>query len=156
MSKNSKILLGVLTVVVVVLIGVLVTNSELLQGRINTPGTSTKPPSDLYNHKGSIVSVVTTPVPSVVISQVTTPGGTTSVPSVVTSPVASPVGVLSTYVGTLPKGTLAKLPKLTRAILESIAKKDFIKNPKKYILTESQKAKILEMYKRNNTTTSAK
>ena len=135
-------------------------------------------PIFLYKYKDQIVSAVTSPVTSpvtsVVSSQVTSPTGTSIVASAVTSPVASPVTSAVAFEkcklkrceeGILQEAKFGHMQELTGAMLKSIAardykqnqgkytsqaKKDYLKNPSKFMLSNSEKEKIIELYKQKN------
>lgn len=158
MKKNQKILIGVVAIVLVVCVVVLAGKAELFQGRFFK---ITKP--KLYLHKNKIVSVVTSPVTSVVPSEVTSDvpsevtseGGTSlvaskvtsSVPSAVTSPIASGVAVDAK---TASRTNAGKLQNLTQKILESIARDDYKKFPSRFVLSDKERQKIIELYEQSN------
>ncbi len=162
MQKKNKILLATAGVLIVGTVAI-ASQSGMLAGRFGVFGPQ------LYLYEGKAVSVVTSPVPSVVTSdvssdvtslvtsEVTSEGGvslvtsevtssvSSEVPSVVVSPVASGVVVK----GPQP-GNIGKLQQLTGKILSEYAKKDFKKNPKKYVLTDMQIEKLLDLYEENS------
>lgn len=146
--KNKKTVIWVGAIAVLLVVGLVVSSqTDLMQGfmvkRQPRPVDMQKVPK-FFLHKGKIVSIVTSPVSSVVVSNVTSPAATSKVPSVVTSPVASSVPVPPS----LDTGDNMP-PTLTDPFLESAAKEDFKKNPLKFTLPLSEKKRILEMFKQN-------
>ncbi len=146
--KNKKTVIWVGAIAVLLVVGLVVSSqTDLMQGfmvkRQPRPVDMQKVPK-FFLHKGKIVSIVTSPVSSVVVSNVTSPAATSKVPSVVTSPVASSVPVPPS----LDTGDDLP-PTLTFPDLESSAKEEFKKNPSKFTLPLSEKKRILEMFKQN-------
>ena len=117
MKKTHKIVIGVLILVLLVSVAALSRRSELFQGRM-TGSRATQTTIDysrLYLYRNNVVSVVTSPVASVVASEVTSPAGTSQVPSVVTSPVASAIVINRTLANQVDS---KKLQVLTAQILK--------------------------------------
>lgn len=148
MKQKEKIIIVIVMIVIVAGVSVLVGRSEILQGRF-APRIKELPEridySDLYFDRGKIVSAVTSPVTSVVESDVTSEGGVSRVPSAVTSPVASAVALQPKDAA---KVDAKKLPKLTEDLLEKIAQEDYKKNPARFTLSDKEKQKIIELYKK--------
>ncbi len=147
-KKKTVIWVGVIAVLLVV--GLVVsTQTDLMQGfmvKRQSKLVDVQKVPKFFLHKGKIVSLVTSPVSSVVVSNVTSPAATSKVPSVVTSPVASAV-LVPPNINT--GGD--KPPTLTNSFLESAAKEEFKKNPSKFVLPVSEKKRILEMFKQSKT-----
>ncbi len=150
-QKKYTIIGAIVAVIAVVAVALVVTNSEMLQGRF--PQLRNLFPSKIqtegyykYAMDNTIKAVtpVASPVTSAVPSGVTSPGGTSEVASAVTSAVASAVPVSAQVAKTL---DLNKLPKLTKKVLEDAAKADMRANPEKYFLSDVEKYRIIEMYK---------
>jgi hypothetical protein len=147
MNKKTKIALSVGAIVIITGLAIAGSRSDLFQGKLNFKRVNTQ---GLYKNGQTppkIVSVVTSPVSSVVVSNTTSQVGTsrvaTKVASVVTSPVASAVPVsaaLTTRVAT------STLPLLTVNALKAEAKKYYLNNPAKFRLTGAQKRQILNLY----------
>lgn len=167
-SKTLYIILGVVAAVAVVGTVAFATNPELFQGRSfrsffsRTAKTTTVPKIeklDYFVFRDNPVTVVTTPVTSPVTTPVTTPvtsevvsdGGPSQVTSPVTTPVTSPVtSPVASGVPVSPemakKLNINTLPKLTSKVLDAIAKKDWVKNPTKYELSNIEKLKLIKLY----------
>jgi len=169
MSKKSIIIVAVLAVV---LTGtVVLSQTDLLQGRFGKPGSTVTDPSKttfsgIYiDKKGRYVTPVASPVGTVVVSEVTsdvawtspTTGGpgvppkvvskvTSEVPSIVVSPVASAVPLSPEAVAGLTDKLKEGAKTLTESILKSVAAADFKAFPSKYILSDKEITKLLEMY----------
>lgn len=156
MNKKTKVIIGVLAVVLVIVTVFVVGQTGLLGGRFPKIFGHSYP---MYSYKGKVVSGVTSPVTSVVVSDVssgvasavTSDGGTSyvtswitsHVPSAVTSPVASAV--------TVPNAVSAKidmdgLTVLTAKILESMAQKDYKADPSRFTLSQEEKQRIIDLY----------
>ena len=166
MKKKNIVIAAVLTIVVVAT--TVLASTDMLQGRFSS---SRFDASKIFLYKGEYVSVVTTPVTSVetsevtstvtsdVSSEVTSTGGTSTVtskvpsevtstvPSTVTTPVASAVAVSDAWAE---KAKKYSIKALTKKILEKAAKEDYKTSPSKYILSEEQVEKILDMYEKNS------
>lgn len=172
MKKSSKVLIGIIAIVLIASITVLATQSDLLQGRLGLfkKHSSQVDYSKLYLYKNQIVSAVTSPVTSpvssVVVSNVTSKIGTSRVASVVTSPVASAVAsAIAVDKKTASEVDTKKLKTLTENILRLIEKEDYRKNidiftskakeyyknnPDEFTLSKDEKNKILELYREKN------
>ncbi len=175
MQLKSKIILTMIGVIVVGTGVALATNPDLYQGRIfrafdQKPVLNQSDNRNLYNLNGKIVSTVaskvTSPVTSVVVSNVTSRRGTSRVASTVTTPVSSAVASAVVVDENTSRGTnIRELPLLTSNILQNIAKEDYKsrtssynaeskiymnKHPQEFVLSQSAREKIIEMYKKQN------
>jgi len=160
MKKTNKVIIGVVSVLLVTSLVVLLGNTELLQGKFSWK--SKLDLSKYFQIKGAIVSVVASPVTSIltsevtseVPSEVTSSGGvsivvsevTSEVPSAVTSSVASAVTVSKTIAN---KIDISKLSTLTSSILQTLAQEDYKANPTKYMLSNQEKMRLIELYEKN-------
>ncbi|OIP81155.1 hypothetical protein COW94_00655 [Candidatus Peregrinibacteria bacterium CG22_combo_CG10-13_8_21_14_all_44_10] len=159
---NKKITIWIAVVVLILVsAGLLISKTELLQGKFSPFKSSID--FTLYSYKGRIVSGVTSPVTSVVVSdvtsestsEVTSAGGTSevtsritsTVPSAVTSPVTSAVAVSKSIAA---KKNIANLNELTQELLLSIAQEDYLKDPSKFRLSNSQKQEVIKLYEQKN------
>lgn len=164
---NKKTLIWTVVFLVVVGIGVTFASSGYLQGLIRLQIKPASDTSNLYMYHNKVVSTVTTPVTSIitskvpskvaskVTSKVTSKGGTSkvaskvtskvtsSVPSTITTPVTSAVAVRPEIAATV---IPSKLLTLTREILNTISKREFIKNPSKFILSKENRARLIRLY----------
>lgn len=167
MKKSTKLVLGVIALVLVASIALLAGQSNLFQGRLQflkiTPQIDY---SRLFLYKNVIVSAVTSSVTSPVSSVVVSRIGTSMVASVVTSYIASAVtSAVAVDMVTAAKIDRKKLQNLTGNILKSIgqedykknpgkftlqAKEDYRKNPDKFTLSNTEKKKIIDLYKLKN------
>lgn len=159
MKKKNLIITAVLALIVVGTVAL--AQTDMLQGRFGL--FSKFDPSKIFLYKNRYVSVVVSPVTSVLTSEVTSevvsdvtskvgtskvtskvPSEVTSeVPSAVTSPVASAVAVSSDWAE---KAKKYSIKQLTKTILENTAKEDYRTNPSKYILSDQQIERVLQMY----------
>ena len=163
LSNKYKIALAALAVVVVGGIAYTGINASQYQGRLSLKDNvrkqytlenvhKVKSMADWYNYNGKVVSAVTSPVPSIVVSQVTTKI-TTNVPSVVVSPVTSPVATKlspnDAQLKTFNNQAISNLPKFTLDTIKTEAKKYRLAHPEKFTLTKVDKQKIMKMYKQH-------
>jgi len=146
-DKNQKY--GVIAAVAIIVVALAATwfgQSDTLQGWLEL---SKGPMSykQVYKWKNKYVTPVASPVTSVVVSTVTSPAGPSLVASAVTSPVASPVQISQSLAATL---DLTRLPTLTANVLKAAARADYLSNPARYRLSNTQRLQIINMYKVNH------
>lgn len=145
MTKNQKYgIIAAVVVVVVALGAVLVGQSDTLQGwlKLRPANTITKNFGG-YKYGNKYVTPVVSPVTSIVLSTVTSPSSPSLVASAVTSPVASAVPVPGGMPSTINPATV---PTLTAQVLKDAARQDYLKNPKRYTLSQSQKQQLVQQY----------
>lgn len=165
MNKNKKVFLGVLAVVIVVSAVVLASNGSIFQGKIFNSSKLSEENVFLYkdNMVSAVASSITSASPSVVVSDVTSPGGTSRVASVVVSAVSSAVAsAVPLNENDAAKFKAKDLKELTKERLKAIeeedyknnqqkyqeaAEKELKENPKKFTLSEGEKQQMIELYK---------
>lgn len=159
MKKKTLLITSILALVVVGTVAL--AQTDMLQGRFSL--FNKFDPLKIFLYKNRYVSVVVSPVTSVLtsevsselVSEVTSTVGTSEVtskvpsevtsevPSAVTSPVASAMAVSLEWAE---KAKEYSIKQLTKTILENAAKEDYKTNPSKYILSDEQIERILNMY----------
>ena len=172
-SKNQKY--AFVAAVLVLAIGTgLLSKSDSLQGFLNFGrfrGAAVNCNSPIFKYGIRYVTPVVSPVTSVVVSPVTslvaslvtstvvsaagpslvasvvTSAVTSNVASAVTSAVASAVSVPGPCVNMI---KMRSLPMLTANVLHTNAKIDFLNNRAKYRLSNSEKQKLVSMYKQRH------
>lgn len=156
MNKRN-VYIGV-AVLVIALFGILYSNSSLNQGNlsVNPTGHQAIPlGSPWYLYGLSLVSLhaspVTTVQPTVVVSEVPSKVGpstvTSKVPSMVPSTFTTAVAsaVAAQKGDTVAEENRKGAKKLTSRILEQFAKDDFRNNPKKYVLSNDERQKLIDL-----------
>lgn len=143
MKPSLKIFYAVLAVVVIACVTVLVSQTDLLQGRMKTKLLPAYDAKTWFLYKSKLVSVVVSPVTSVIESKVTSPRGTSKVLSIVTTPVASTVAP-RTPPTNVPSGGW---PSLTGDILKTLEKMELSNNPAKFRLSPQVRQKVLDLYR---------
>ena len=171
--KRSKVIVAGVAILAIVAVAVAFAKSDYLQGRLalnqkQKCAVVAYDCSKLYMYKSRTVSGVTSPVTSVVsskvtskvtskvISKVTSKGGTSKVASKVTSKVASKVASLITSPVTsavavnqrdMADVDVSSLKQLTSDLFRSIAKQDYKASPARFVLSQPERQRILNMYK---------
>jgi hypothetical protein len=174
MTSQSKIYI-VLVLILLVIGAAFATVPGVLKGSVLSTQcvpAPPPPPSTLYMHNGQAVSVVVSQVPSVVISNVTSAGGTSQVASMVVSSVASSVPYatptttspgtsnvrssispsilqmeLSEYSAQLIREVTGQDPQpLTAEVLRAAEQRDYMMYPSKYNPSWYERNRVVDIY----------
>lgn len=150
-SKNGKLIVGLVVLALVVGAVVLAGESGLFKGFLSRDDLVVKKTIDcsqFFKRNNEVVSGLASPVTSVLVSDVTSSvrasdGTVSQLASRVASPVTSPVASAVRYTGEHP---CKNLKILTAARLKAFAKSDFKKNPAKYTLSKKERQRVIDLY----------
>jgi hypothetical protein len=147
MKKPVKYsIIGIIAAVVVIGIATYAINPEMFQGRFWFKRVEKMEVKDYWRFRDKPVTVVTSPVPTVVPSEVVSDEGPSQVLSAILTPVASAVPLPRNIARRV---NLRDLPVLDASDLMRKAQEDLDRNPKKYELSKTKKLRLIELYETN-------